>query len=264
LTYGRILAVPAIVGCYMLDSFFGRWLALLIFIAASVTDFLDGYLARLWHQQSAIGRMLDPIADKLLVAVSLMLLVSDNAVGDWSLLAAIIILMREISVSGLREFLADTLWGGLAFLFLDLPPGSDRMSNVIGLLPEGTGTLIVTLPSEVSQLVVKKSITMTRDVLRAPVVGLLENMGAYVCEGCGASEPLFHDGGSERMAREMGIAFLGRVPFDPRISACGDRGVPFVLEHGDSPAAKAFADVATRLEEYLRERTSRQSAEAVG
>ncbi len=106
LTYGRILAVPAVVACYMPGTYFGRWLALFIFIAASVTDFLDGYLARLWRQQSAIGRMLDPIADKLLVATALMLLVSDNTIGGWSLIAAIIILVREVAVSGLREFLA--------------------------------------------------------------------------------------------------------------------------------------------------------------
>ena len=106
LTYGRILAVPAIVACYMYDSYAGRWLALAIFIIASVTDFLDGYLARLWHQQSAIGRMLDPIADKLLVATTLLLLASDNTVAGWSLIAAIIILVREVAVSGLREFLA--------------------------------------------------------------------------------------------------------------------------------------------------------------
>lgn len=155
-------------------------------------------------------------------------------------------------VSALREFLSDTLWGKLDFLFLDLPPGTDRMPNVLGLLPEGTGTLIVTIPSEVSQLVVRKSITVARDMLHAPVVGLLENMGTYVCAHCGASEPLFHDGGSAHLAREMGIPFLGSVPFDPRISACGDRGVPFVLEHGDTPAGKSFGEVATRLEEYLR------------
>ena len=107
LTYGRILAVPAIVACYMPETNLGRWLALAIFIAASVTDYLDGYLARLWHQQSAIGRMLDPIADKLLVATTLLLLASDNTVGEWSLIAAIIILVREVAVSGLREFLAE-------------------------------------------------------------------------------------------------------------------------------------------------------------
>ena len=107
LTYGRILAVPAIIVTYYLQDDLGRWLSLAIFIAASVTDFFDGYLARAWKQQSSIGRMLDPIADKLLVATSLMLLVSDNTIGGWSLLAAIVILTREISVSGLREFLAE-------------------------------------------------------------------------------------------------------------------------------------------------------------
>jgi cardiolipin synthase len=73
---------------------------------ATITDFFDGYLARAWHQQSAIGLMLDPIADKLLVATALMLLVSEHTISGWSLLAAIVILTREISVSGLREFLA--------------------------------------------------------------------------------------------------------------------------------------------------------------
>ena len=97
LTYGRILAVPLVVLCFFLEgrlqsSDVARWLALAIFIAASVTDFLDGYLARVWHQQSTIGRMLDPIADKLLVVDRLLLLASDNRLGDWSLWAAIIIL----------------------------------------------------------------------------------------------------------------------------------------------------------------------------
>jgi cardiolipin synthase len=107
LTYGRIAAVPAIVLCFYIEGYVGRWLALLIFIAASVTDYLDGYLARAWQQQSALGRLLDPIADKLLVATALLLLVSENTIGGASLLAAIVILTREIAVSGLREFLAE-------------------------------------------------------------------------------------------------------------------------------------------------------------
>jgi cardiolipin synthase (CMP-forming) len=108
LTYGRLLAVPAVVACLFWPSeHLMRWLALAIFIAAGVTDFLDGYLARAWAQQSAIGRMLDPIADKVLVAASLLMLVADGDIRGWSLWAAIIILSREILVSGLREFLAE-------------------------------------------------------------------------------------------------------------------------------------------------------------
>jgi cardiolipin synthase len=107
LTYGRLVAVPALVLCFYIEGYVGRWLALAIFIAASVTDYLDGYLARVWQQTSGLGRLLDPIADKLLVATSLLLLVAERTIGGASLLAAIVILTREIAVSGLREFLAE-------------------------------------------------------------------------------------------------------------------------------------------------------------
>ncbi|HVY19557.1 MAG TPA: CDP-diacylglycerol--glycerol-3-phosphate 3-phosphatidyltransferase [Bauldia sp.] len=106
LTYGRVAAVPLLVLCFYLENNASRWFSFAVFIAASVSDFFDGYLARAWHQQSAIGRMLDPIADKLLVATALMLLVGDGTIGSWSMIAALVILTREISVSGLREFLA--------------------------------------------------------------------------------------------------------------------------------------------------------------
>ena len=112
LTYARIVAVPMVVVCFFLEghlksSDFARWLALAIFLAASITDYFDGYLARAWQQTSNIGRMLDPIADKLLVSTCLLLLAADeDGIAGWSLWAAIIILCREILVSGLREYLA--------------------------------------------------------------------------------------------------------------------------------------------------------------
>ncbi|WP_193175541.1 CDP-diacylglycerol--glycerol-3-phosphate 3-phosphatidyltransferase [Oricola nitratireducens] len=111
LTYARILAVPLIVACFFLEgrlqsSDFARWLAFGIFTAASLTDFFDGYLARKWKQTSNIGRMLDPIADKLVVSVVLLLLAADRSIAGWSLWAGVIILCREILVSGLREYLA--------------------------------------------------------------------------------------------------------------------------------------------------------------
>ena len=111
LTYGRILCVPLIVICFFVEgklsiSNTARWVALWIFIIASITDFLDGYLARIWNQTSNIGRMLDPIADKLLVASCLLMLAADSSIHGWTLWAAIVILCREILVSGLREYLA--------------------------------------------------------------------------------------------------------------------------------------------------------------
>ena len=107
LTYGRIAAVPLFVGCFFIEGHAGRWLALFLFIAASVTDFLDGYLARAFDQHSSLGRMLDPIADKLLVAAALLVLTFVGTIGTVSLWAALVILSREILVSGLREFLAE-------------------------------------------------------------------------------------------------------------------------------------------------------------
>ena len=108
LTYARIIAVPMVVACmYWQAILFGgmwlRWVALAIFVTAGITDILDGYFARSLGQQSSFGRMLDPIADKLLVASCLLMLAADETIKGWSLWAAIVILCREILVSGLRE-----------------------------------------------------------------------------------------------------------------------------------------------------------------
>ncbi|HYI90942.1 MAG TPA: CDP-diacylglycerol--glycerol-3-phosphate 3-phosphatidyltransferase [Beijerinckiaceae bacterium] len=107
LTYARLAAVPVVVALlFWPRDDWARWPALMIFIAAGVTDYFDGYFARAYAQQSALGRMLDPIADKLLVAACLLMLAADETIYGLSLLAAIVILCREILVSGLREYLA--------------------------------------------------------------------------------------------------------------------------------------------------------------
>ncbi len=107
LTFSRIVAVPVIIGLMFLPSPLGNWLPFGVYTYACITDFFDGYLARAWEQQSAMGRFLDPIADKLLVAGVLLMLVATNAVSGITILPAAIILFREILVSGLREFLAE-------------------------------------------------------------------------------------------------------------------------------------------------------------
>ena len=112
LTYGRIAAVPVVVACMFWQNILHgglwlRWVALAIFIAAGISDFLDGYFARIWGQQSSLGRMLDPIADKLLVASCLLMLAAESTIHGYALFAAVVILCREILVSGLREYLAE-------------------------------------------------------------------------------------------------------------------------------------------------------------
>jgi cardiolipin synthase len=108
LTYGRLVAVPVVVALlFWPQDETARWIAVAVFVAAAITDYLDGYVARTYAQSSALGRMLDPIADKLLVAASLLMLCADGTIHGWWLWAAIVILCREILVSGLREYLAE-------------------------------------------------------------------------------------------------------------------------------------------------------------
>jgi len=106
LTMSRIVAIPLILALLYFDGAFWRWLACAIFAAACITDYFDGYLARSRSQVSELGRFLDPIADKLLVAAVILILVAERRVTGWTVLPALVILCREILVSGLREYLA--------------------------------------------------------------------------------------------------------------------------------------------------------------
>jgi CDP-diacylglycerol--glycerol-3-phosphate 3-phosphatidyltransferase/cardiolipin synthase len=109
LTIGRIIIVPFFVISFFLPGFYGEIIPFLLFILASFTDFLDGLLARLYKEESKLGELLDPIADKIIVAAALILLVMNGTIQNYEVIAAIIILIREILISGLREFLADIL-----------------------------------------------------------------------------------------------------------------------------------------------------------
>jgi cardiolipin synthase len=151
LTYGRILAVPLLVSCFFIDGDDGHWYALSIFVVASFTDFLDGFLARRMELQTSLGRMLDPIADKLLVAAALLMLAANGTIAGYALFAAVIILSREILVSGLREFLAElrvsvpvsrlakwkTAMQMIAMCFLLAGPAGDKVfpyTTLLGLI----------------------------------------------------------------------------------------------------------------------------------
>jgi len=144
-----------------------------------------------------------------------------------------------MEANALREFLADTAWGALDVLFIDLPPGTDRLATVVGLLPALAGTVVVTIPSDVSRLVVRKSITVAQG-LKAPVLGVIDNMAG-----------MFPGPGGEALAREAGVPFLGSVPFDPALAEAADRGEPYVAVAPAAPAARAFTAIAARLGQAL-------------
>ena len=106
LTLSRIIAIPLVVACFWLDRGWAQWLSMILFVIAAVTDWFDGYFARRYHQISRFGRFLDPIADKLVVGAILMAMTATQQIDGWSVLPALIIMCREIMVSGLREYLA--------------------------------------------------------------------------------------------------------------------------------------------------------------
>jgi ATP-binding protein involved in chromosome partitioning len=144
-----------------------------------------------------------------------------------------------MEANALREFLADTAWGPLDVLVLDLPPGTDRLATVVSLVPGLAGTILVTIPSDLSQLIVRKSITVARDS-GAPVLGLVENMAG-----------LFPGPDAAVLARDAGIPFLGAVPFDRELALAADRGEPFVQTRADHEAARALRDIARRVRAVL-------------
>lgn len=148
-----------------------------------------------------------------------------------------------MEATALRELLTDVAWGDLDYLFLDLPPGSDRFAAVAGVVPRLDGVVVVTVPSLVSLSVVRKALTAARE-RGDPVLGVVENMAGYVCPHCGRLGPLFPSGG----AGDLGVPVLARLPFDPRVAAGADTGVPYALEAPDTPVGLAFAALAAALE----------------
>jgi ATP-binding protein involved in chromosome partitioning len=144
-----------------------------------------------------------------------------------------------MEANALREFLADTAWGDLDVLLVDLPPGTDRLLTVASLVPALAGMVVVTIPSDVSQLVVRRSLTVAQQV-RAPILGLIENMAG-----------LFPGPDVSTLAQESGIPFLGRIPFDPDLARAADAGASFVSTSPSSPAAQSLRTIASSLARSL-------------
>lgn len=157
-----------------------------------------------------------------------------------------------LKMRAIQQFLSDIVWGELDFLFIDLPPGTgDEPLSVMQLLPDMDGVVIVTIPSEVSQIVVKKAVTFAKQ-LNIPVIGIIENMSGFICPKCGEQVDIFKAGGGETIAEDLSVPYLGKIPIDPEICRDSDRGSPFIIEHPNSPASKSFMNIVKKVEEFVK------------
>jgi ATP-binding protein involved in chromosome partitioning len=172
------------------------------------------------------------------------LLASDDAPVIWR---------GPLKMKAIKQFLSDITWGELEFLFIDLPPGTgDEPLSIMQLIPDMDGVIIVTIPSEVSQVVVKKAVSFARQ-LGVPIIGIIENMSGFVCPKCGTETSIFKAGGGQKIAQDMSVPFLGSIPIDAEICRDSDDGMPFITEHTDSAAAKAFSEIVKKIQRFLED-----------
>lgn len=157
-----------------------------------------------------------------------------------------IIWRGPVKYSVIQQFVGQVAWGNLDFLLIDAPPGTGDEPLTIAQTITDAQAVIVTTPQEVALADVRKSINFCK-TLKMPIFGVVENMSGLECPHCNCSIDLFGSGGGEQTAQQMGVPFLGRIPFDPEMVACGDAGVAFQDKHKDSSVTAAFQAIAQKM-----------------
>lgn len=151
-----------------------------------------------------------------------------------------------IKHSAIRQFIGDIYWGELDYLVIDAPPGTgDEPLTVAKTIPDAYA-LLVTTPQEVSLIDVKKSIRFCQKI-KMRILGIVENMSGFICPHCGKPIDLFKKGGGQKLADELGLRFLGRIPIDPRVVDTGDAGKPVIAAYPESVTAKAFEELVRNI-----------------
>lgn len=153
-----------------------------------------------------------------------------------------------LKMKAIQQFLGDVDWGELDWLIIDSPPGTgDEPLSVAQLIP-ATGAIVVTTPQELSLMDSRKAVAFARS-LNLKLLGIIENMSGMVCPHCGKEIDLFKKGGGKKVALELGVPFLGKIPIDPQIVISTDEGKPFIGTQPDSEASKAFMKIVESITE---------------
>jgi ATP-binding protein involved in chromosome partitioning len=157
-----------------------------------------------------------------------------------------------LKMGALRQFLAQVNWGNLDYLIIDSPPGTgDEPLSICQMIKDLTGGIIVTTPQDIALLDSRKCVHFLRR-LSVPILGIVENMSGFTCPHCGKKIDLFKSGGGEKAARELGVPFLGKIPFDPKIVDSSDKGKPIVAEYPESESAKVLMKICRTIDEKVR------------
>lgn len=174
--------------------------------------------------------------------VSMGSILKDDEVLTW---------FHDMRRNATEEFLAHVNYGENDYLFIDLPPGTSSDSvNTMQYIPDLSGAVVVTIPSEVSQGVAMKATLLCKKA-GVKIFGVIENMSGFICPHCGERTDVMMYGGGERLAKDMEVPFLGRIPLDPRLGQCTDAGVPFVIQHPESEAARAVFAVIDHIRQAV-------------
>lgn len=152
----------------------------------------------------------------------------------------------------LEQMLRDTTWPGGDYMIIDLPPGTGDVQITLAQMTEATGAVIVCTPQDVALLDARKAVKMFEKV-SIPILGIVENMSAFICPKCGEETPIFAKGGAKDESTKTKVPFLGAIPIELAVREGGDQGFPVVVSHPESNAAKAYAQIAVELEKALEE-----------
>jgi ATP-binding protein involved in chromosome partitioning len=146
----------------------------------------------------------------------------------------------------IQQFMSGVAWGSLDYLVVDLPPGTGDVQLTLTQSVPLTGAVIVTTPQDVARSIAEKGLRMFQPV-QVPVLGVVENMSYFLCPHCGESTHVFRRGGGRAISAELGIPFLGEIPLEPEVVVAGDEGTPIVARNPDSPASRAYREIAVRV-----------------
>jgi ATP-binding protein involved in chromosome partitioning len=187
-------------------------------------------------QLTTDGKRIVPAEKYGLQVVSMAFLTADEAPVIW----------RGPMLHGaLQQFLREVRWTDLDYLIVDMPPGTGDVALSLSQTVPVAGAVVVTTPQQVSLADSRRAVAMYKK-LNIPPIGILENMSYFVCPNCTHEADIFGHGGGERMATELGVPFVGRIPIYQPIREGGDSGVPLMISEPDSPAARAFMMAAER------------------